>query len=204
MKRFTIASLICSALLITALVSPVKALNTGSKAPNFTLTDTNGQSHSLADFKGKTVVLEWTNPDCPFVKKHYNTNNMQTLQKEYTGKGVIWLTVTSSAKGKEGYYTAADWNKKITENVSAATAVLMDESGSVGKKYGAKTTPHMFIINGEGTLVYQGAIDDKASYEKEDVPLAKNYVKTALDEILAGKSVTTGTTQSYGCSVKYK
>lgn len=201
MKRLVLASftLIASTMLINA-----NAVETGSTAPSFTLTDTNGKTHSLSDFKGKVVVLEWVNHGCPFVKKHYNTNNMQGLQKEYTGKGVIWLSVASSAKGKEGYMSADEWNKKITESVSSPTAVLLDADGKVGKKYGAKTTPHMFIIDKEGKLVYQGAIDDKSGYEKEEVAVAKNYVKAALDEILAGKAVTTATTESYGCSVKYK
>ncbi len=195
---------LCSAVTALALSGPIQAIETGSKAPAFTLTDTNGKSHSLSDFKGKTVVLEWTNHGCPFVKKHYNTNNMQTLQKTYTEKGIVWLSIASSAKGKEGYMTADEWNKKIADSVSMPTAVLLDADGKVGKKFGAKTTPHMFIIDGEGKLVYQGAIDDKASYDKDDVPGAKNFVKAALDEILAGKPVSMGTTESYGCSVKYK
>jgi peroxiredoxin len=201
MKRLIVAVLAVAAL---AFRLPLFAVETGGKAPNFTLSDSTGKTHSLSDYKGKIVVLEWTNPGCPFVKKHYNTNNMQMLQKTYTGKGVIWFSMASSAKGKEGYLTADEWNKRISDSVSSPTAVLLDESGSVGKKYGAKTTPHMFIINGEGKLVYQGAIDDKPTYEKDDVPLAKNYVKAALDEMLAGKPVTTATTESYGCSVKYK
>ncbi len=204
MKRFTLSAILGSALIASAFLTNAGAVETGSTAPAFTLTDTNGKNHSLADFKGKTVVLEWVNHGCPFVKKHYNTNNMQTLQKEYTGKGVVWLSIASSAKGKEGYMTAEEWNKKIADSVSSPTAVLMDADGKVGKKYGAKTTPHMFIINGEGKLVYQGAIDDKSGYDKEEVPLAKNLVKAALDEIAAGKPVTTATTEPYGCSVKYK
>lgn len=175
----------------------------GKPAPDFTLTDTNGKSHALSSFKGKWVVLEWNNPDCPFVVKHYGSQNMQKLQKEATGKGVVWLTINSGAAGKEGVYPAAEINKKWKENGAASTAYLLDGDGKVGKLYGAKTTPQMFVINPKGEIVYSGAIDSIKSAKQDDIPKATNYVKAALDEAMAGKPVTTPSTQSYGCSVKY-
>jgi hypothetical protein len=150
------------------------------------------------------VVLEWTNHGCPFVKKHYDTGNMQALQKDFTAKGVIWLSICSSGKGKEGYMSPAEWNKMTAEKAAAPTAVLLDEEGKVGKSYEAKTTPHMFIINPKGELIYKGAIDDKPTFNKDDIKEAINYVKEALDEALAGKPVSIDTTDAYGCSVKYK
>lgn len=175
----------------------------GKAAPTFTLNDINGKSVSLADYKGKYVVLEWINHGCPFVKKHYETNNMQALQKEVTDKGGVWLSIASSAKGKEGHMTAAEWQREVQAQKSGQTAVLLDEKGKVGKMYGAKTTPHMYVVNPDGNLIYMGAIDDKASYDKADVAGAKNYVRTALDEAMAGKPVSTASTKAYGCSVKY-
>ena len=173
-------------------------------APAFTLTDTNGTEHSLSDFAGKTVVLEWFNRGCPFVyKKHYGSGNMQSLQETYTEKGVVWLTICSSAPGKQGHTDAAGHNKTIEEWNVSSTAFLMDEDGTVGKAYGAKTTPHMFVINGEGEIVYQGAIDDKRSTDPNDIPNSENYVRTALDAVLAGEAVETSSTTPYGCSVKY-
>jgi len=172
-------------------------------APNFTLTDINGKKVSLADFKGKVVVLEWVNFDCPFVKKHYGSGNMQSIQKTYTDKNVIWLSICSSASGKEGNYSAADVKTKIKERNATPTHYLLDENGSVGKLYAAKTTPHMFIINKDGILVYSGAIDDTPSTDKEDIKTAKNFVKSALDAVISGKPVETKSTTSYGCSVKY-
>lgn len=176
---------------------------TGEPAPDFTLTDTNGQSHALSAFKGKFVVLEWLNHDCPFVKKHYDGGNMQSLQKEYTAKDVVWLSINSSAEGKEGNYPADKTNALTAEKGAAPTAVLLDGDGTVGKLYGAKTTPHMYVVNPEGVLIYQGAIDSKASADAEDIPTSTNYVKAALDEAMAGKPVSEGSTKSYGCSVKY-
>ena len=173
------------------------------KAPDFKLKDTNGKEHSLSDFKGKYVVLEWNNFGCPFVKKHYNSKNMQQLQKKYTGKDVVWLTINSSAPGKEGHFSSEELNKKIKEQDANMTAYLIDEKGTVGKTYGAKTTPHMYIVNPEGTLVYAGGIDDIASTDTNDIKKAKNYVAAALDEAMAGKKIETKTSQPYGCSVKY-
>ena len=175
----------------------------GDAAPNFTLPDTNGKSHSLADFKGSYVVLEWVNHGCPFVRKHYDSGNMQSLQKEFTVKGVKWLSVCSSAPGKQGNLSAEEWNKVEKEKGAAPTAVLLDPEGNVGRLYGAKNTPHMFVINPEGKIIYDGAIDSIRSPDTADIPKATNYVKTALEESMAGKLVSTASTQPYGCSVKY-
>ena len=199
-----IKQIVMAGILSAVLVAGGRAeVTTGAAAPDFTLTDTSGASHKLSDFKGKPVVLEWVNHGCPFVVKHYSKGNMQGLQADYTGKGVVWLSICSSAEGKQGYDTAEGWQKLNTEKGGKATAILLDPEGTVGKLYGAKTTPHMYVINAEGTLVYQGAIDDKPSTDSDDIPGAKNYVKAALDEVLAGKPVTTGQTKPYGCGVKY-
>jgi peroxiredoxin len=180
-----------------------QAAEVGKPAPAFTLKDTKGTSHNLADFKGKTVVLEWINHDCPFVVKHYSGGNIQSLQKEYTGKGVVWLSIASSAPGKQGHLSPEAWNKITAEKGASPTAVLLDEDGKVGKLYNAKTTPQIAIINAEGLLVYAGAIDSIKSTNAADVAKATNYVKAALDEVLAGKPVSTASTEPYGCSVKY-
>ncbi len=172
-------------------------------APDFKLKDSNGNEHSLSDFKGKVVVLEWINYDCPFVKKHYNSKNMQSLQEKYTKQGVIWLAICSSAPGKQGNFSSDEINKRSREYEAKFTAYLIDEDGKVGKMYGAKTTPHMYIINSDGRLVYAGGIDDKASTDVEDIKGSKNYVSSALDEILSGKQVTVQSSTPYGCSVKY-
>ena len=176
----------------------------GSPAPAFTLTDTRGKQHNLADYKGKYVVLEWVNFGCPFVKKHYESGNMQSTQKKAVDQGVVWLSVCSSAPGKQGNMPAAEWNEEIAERKLASTAVLIDESGAVGKTYGSKTTPHMYIVNPEGVLIYKGAIDDKPNTNKDSIPGARNHVLAALDESLSGKPVSTASTTPYGCSVKYK
>jgi peroxiredoxin len=173
------------------------------KAPDFTLKDLDGKERSLSDFKGKIVVLEWTNYECPFVKKHYGSGNMQALQKKYTGKGVVWLSICSSAPGKQGNLTLEQWRKRSKQAKSLATAILPDPTGATGKKYGAKTTPHMFVIDAKGDLVYQGAIDDKRSWDPKTIKGATNYVAQALDATLKGDAVPTNATKSYGCSVKY-
>lgn len=176
----------------------------GKAAPEFTLKDSNGKSHKLADFKGKTVVLEWLNHDCPFVKKHYKTGNMQGLQKELTAKGVVWLSVISSAKGKQGDLSPKKLNKLTQEKKAAPTAVLIDNEGKAGRAYEAKTTPHMFVINPEGNLAYMGAIDDKPSADPAEMSTgAGRYLAVAAEETLAGKPVSTPSTKPYGCSVKY-
>ena len=175
----------------------------GQAAPDFSLPDTNGKNHALSDFQGKLVVLEWANHECPFVGKHYNSGNMQNLQKTYTGKGIIWFTIGSSAPGKQGHFPPGTWNELTKTKGASPTAVLLDPEGKVGRLYGAMTTPHMFVVDPKGVLVYQGAIDDIPSTDADDVPKAKNYVQAALDESVTGKNVSTPSTKSYGCSVKY-
>lgn len=175
----------------------------GKAAPDFTLPDASGKSRKLSDWKGKFVVLEWFNHGCPFVKKHYESGNMQKLQKEYTKKGVVWLAINSSAKGKQGNASGPDHKKKFKELKSAPSAVLLDEDGKVGHLYGAKTTPHMFVIDSKGVLVYAGAIDDKPSPDQNEIKEATNYVKAALDAAMSGKQITMAATKAYGCSVKY-
>lgn len=175
----------------------------GNPAPDFSLTDIHGKKVSLSEFQGKYIVLEWMNFQCPFIKKHYDTGNMQALQKEFRQKGVVWLSICSSAKGKEGYMEPEEWEKVSRQQKSDANAILLDPFGTVGKNYAAKTTPHMFIIDPKGILIYKGAIDDKPSTEKEDVKTAKNYVREALDAALNGKNIDPSDTKSYGCSVKY-
>ncbi|MFM8982730.1 MAG: thioredoxin family protein [Spartobacteria bacterium] len=178
-------------------------VSVGQPAPDFTLTDCSGKKVSLSDYKGKVVVLEWVNHGCPFVAKHYGSGNMQKLQADATAKGVVWLSICSSAPGKQGHATPAVARKKCAETQSAATAYLLDESGEVGKTYSAKVTPEMYVIDANGVLVYHGAIDDKKSTNPGDIAGAKNYVAAALDELLAGKPVITPKTDAYGCSVKY-
>jgi peroxiredoxin len=176
----------------------------GSNAPDFSLTDSNGKTQSVSQYKGKYVVLEWFNPECPFVKKHYGSGNMQKLQAEFTGKGVVWLSIDSSAPGLEGYLTAEQANAKITEWKTKQTALVLDPDGKAGRSYGAKNTPHMFVINPDGKIVYEGAIDSKATPNPSDIASSTNYVKVALEESLSGKTVSNANTKPYGCSVKYK
>ena len=195
-------------IIVLALCSSWPALSraevtVGSLAPDFTAMDSRQQTHKLSDYKGKYVVLEWFNPQCPFVKKHYNTGNMQNLQGKYTAQDVVWLSIDSSAEGNQGYLSADGANQFIAERNSKATAVLLDAAGEVGRLYGAQTTPHMFIIDPQGVLVYQGAIDDMPGTDEEDVAPAKNYVDETLSLLLSGKPVDAFATKSYGCSVKY-
>jgi peroxiredoxin len=175
------------------------ALETGKPAPDFTLGEV-----KLSNFKGKVVVLEWLNHGCPFVRKHYESGNMQSLQEKYTKKNVVWISIISSAEGKQGFVDAAGAAADKAKNKSLASEILLDPTGKVGMLYEAKTTPHLFVIDKAGTLVYQGAIDDKPDTDKESVKGAKNYVAEALDLVLDGKKVTHATTKSYGCSVKYQ
>ncbi len=175
----------------------------GEQAPDFTAIDSNGHTVKLADYKGKYVVLEWTNQGCPFTVKHYASGNMQKLQKQWTAKGVVWLTVLSSAPGKQGYKTPTEENAYLKQSNASPTAVLMDPKGDIGHLFGAKTTPHMYVIDPSGRVIYAGAIDDKPTTDQEDIAGAKNYLSAALTEALAGKPVTTASTQPYGCSVKY-
>ncbi len=188
-----------AALPLTALAAPT----VGQPAPAFSGTDMHGKKVSLADLKGKYVVLEWHNQGCPFVVKHYESGNMQKLQKELTGQGAAWITVISSAPGKQGHVTAAEEEAYLNAQNAAPTNVVFDEDGKIGQLYGAKTTPHMFVIDDKGTLVYAGAIDDKASTDKADVEGATNYVRAAYQETKAGQPVKTPSTAPYGCSVKY-
>src|ERR1700730_5457578 len=183
----------------TAEVPPV-----GTAAPDFSLTDSNGKAHSLSQYKGKYVVLEWFNPECPFVKKHYGSDNMQKLQAEYTGKGVVWLTIDSNAPGTEGNISA-DQAKKIMDSwKTKQTALLLDPESKVAKLYGAKNTPNMVVIGPDGKIVYEGAIDSKASPNPADIPSSTNYVKNALDVSLGGKAVSNAQTKPYGCHITYK
>jgi peroxiredoxin len=179
------------------------AAKVGEPAPAFTATDSNGKAVSLADYKGKYVVLEWTNNECPFVKKHYGSGNMQAQQKEATAKDVTWLTIVSSAPGKQGHVSGAQANELTTSRGASPTAVLLDEKGTVGRLYGAKTTPHMFIIDPQGKLIYAGGIDSIQSADQDDIPKATQYVRVALGETMAGKPVSQSTSAPYGCSVKY-
>lgn len=181
----------------------VYAQAVGKAAPAFVLQDIAGGEHSLAAAKSKFVVLEWTNYDCPFVRKHYETGTMPMLQKTYIEKGVVWLTVCSSAAGKQGHYTVEQWSERIKKYGAVPTAVLLDADGRVGKSYGAKTTPHMFVISPEGVVLYNGAIDNQPGVDREIMKDAVSYVKQALDAALAGKPVAVTTTTPYGCSVKY-
>jgi len=176
----------------------------GTNAPDFSLTDSKGKAQSVSQYKGKYVVLEWFNPECPFVKKHYGSGNMQKLQEEFTGKGVVWLSIDSSAPGLEGYLTAEQANAKMAEWKTKQSALVLDPDGKAGRTYGAKNTPHMFVINPEGKIVYEGAIDSKATPNPSDISVATNYVKVALEESMGGKSVSNANTKPYGCSVKYK
>lgn len=175
----------------------------GEFAPLFSLPDAKGKTHSLADYKGKHIVLEWFNPECPFVKKHYGSGNMQKLQDQYAGKDVVWLTIDSSAPGKQGHLTPEQASKQMTDWKMNNTVLLLDPDGKVGKMYDAKTTPHMYVINPEGELVYAGAIDSKATADQGDIASATNYVKVALDSSMAAKPVETSSTKPYGCAVKY-
>jgi peroxiredoxin len=199
-----------SALAITpwaaALISPAHAASAtvGQAAPDFSAVDTAGKTRKLSDFKGKLVVLEWTNPGCPFVVKHYGGGNMQSLQKEFTGKGVVWLSVNSTEQGSRDYLAPAKLAGWMLDKRGTPTATLMDESGQIGQRYGAKTTPHMYIVSPQGQLIYAGGIDSVASARVDDIKMATNYVRQGLNEALAGKPVSMASTRPYGCSVKYK
>lgn len=185
-------------------VGGAKTAKVDQPAPGFTLADTDGNKHSLSDFRGKYVVLEWVNFDCPFVMKHYGSGNMPALQEEYTAKDVVWLSICSSAPGKQGHFGTAALKERMKKEQAVPTAYLIDEDGTVGKMYEAKTTPHMYIINPEGTLVYAGGIDNMPSTNKDDIAKATNYVREGLNAALEGKAIATKTSKPYGCSVKYK
>ena len=175
----------------------------GTAAPVFSLPATTGVAQSLGDLRGRTVVLEWTNHQCPYVRKHYESGNMQALQREATGQGVVWLTIISSAPGTEGHATAAQANELTTSRKATPTAVLLDPQGTVGRLYGATNTPHMYVVDKTGLLVYAGAIDDRPTTRRSDVQGANNYVRAALASVAAGEPVKTPVTRAYGCTVKY-
>lgn len=195
--------LLAAAISVSAASAFAAGPDIGKPAPAFMGVDSNGKAHKLSDFAGKTVVLEWSNHDCPYVKKHYNAGNMQATQTASTANGAVWLTIVSSAPGKQGAVTGAEANKLTADRKAAPTAVILDPAGTIGKAYEAKTTPHMYIIDGKGILRYQGAIDDKPSSAAESLNGAKNYVLAALGEMAAGKPVAVAATEPYGCSVKY-
>lgn len=183
----------------TAHVAP----QVGKPAPEFSAVDANGKTVKLSDFRGKIVILEWTNDGCPYVKKHYGSGNMQSLQKDAAAKGAVWLTIISSAPGMQGYVDGPAANELTKSRGASPAAVLLDPKGAVGHLYDARTTPHMFIVNKDGALAYMGGIDDKPTSNPDDIKSAKNYVRAALDEVAAGKPVSEAVTRPYGCSVKY-
>jgi peroxiredoxin len=196
LAAFLIAAIAASS---AALANPVP----GQPAPNFRGVDVNGKPVSLADFRGKTVVLEWNNPNCPFVQKHYTSGNMQALQQKNTAAGVVWLAINSTSEGHSDYMSPAKLAGWFAGQKGSPTAVVMDPKGEIGRAYGAKVTPHMYVIDAKGTLVYAGAIDDKRSANPADVKTSTNHVAVALGEIAAGKPVATSATTAYGCTIKY-
>jgi alkyl hydroperoxide reductase subunit AhpC len=191
---------LCLLLPVAAYAAPT----IGQPAPDFTATAVDGKTVKLTDYKGSIVVLEWNNPDCPFVHKHYDSGNMQSTQSYAKSKNVIWLSINSGAPGKEGNITAAQAIDYIAKNKAMPTHYILDPSGTIGKLYGAKSTPHMFVIDAKGNLAYMGAIDNKATADSADIAKATNYVKAAIASLIAGKPVAMASTQSYGCSVKYE
>ncbi|MGA1191063.1 MAG: thioredoxin family protein [Bdellovibrionota bacterium] len=204
MRNFSFAtSIIISFLFLIVPSTGYTDTRIGAPAPLFVGEDALGNTHDLKDYRGKIVVLEWTNPECPYVVKHYETGNMQRLQKQYTERGVIWLTVNSSAMNKQGNMSSEQAQSYISEKGAAPSAYLIDSSGTIGKMYGAKTTPHMFIVNSAGELAYTGAIDDNSSSRHSSIEGAQNYVAEALDALLESKPIQTASTRAYGCSVKY-
>ena len=203
----TFSKILLSTLAVSALAiaAPATAkIATGSNVSDMTVVDSNGVQHNLSDFAGKKVVLEWTNEGCPYVKKHYTTDNMQKTQKTATTDGAVWLSIISSAPGKQGYKSPAEANDWKEAQGAKSTAVILDEEGKMGKTFAAKTTPHMYIIDEAQTLVYQGAIDDNRSASPSTVAGAKNYVLAAMDDLKAGRPVAESDTPPYGCSIKYK
>ncbi|SEF68217.1 Peroxiredoxin [Bryocella elongata] len=191
------------ALSVLGLTTAAFALKPGDPAPDFKATDSNGKRESLAQYRGKFVVLEWTNRDCPYTRKHYESGNMEALQHEWTSKGVVWLSVLSSAEGQQGYATPQIENAYLAKMHAAPTAALLDPTGALGRLYNAKTTPHLFVIDPQGKLIYEGAIDDQPTPDPSSIKAAHNYVSAALTEALAGKPVIKPVTTAYGCSVKY-
>ena len=202
MKRSTLY-LVLVALVTFAAPLLMAAAKIGEPAPDFTATASNGKTYRLSGYRGKFVVLEWHNNGCPYVGKHYNSGNMQRLQKQWIGRGAVWFTIISSAPGKQGYVTASEENDYLTKMQAAPTAALLDPTGQIGHLYDAKTSPQMVVINPQGVVVYDGAIDDRPTTDLGDIPGALNYVNLALEQAMAGKPVETPATRPYGCSVKY-
>lgn len=208
MKRHTPSRQLFHSLLIAALIGAAPfaaraAVSINAPAPDFTGVDSDGNSHTLSQYRGKTVVLEWTNHDCPYVRKHYDSGNMQALQRSATNDGIVWLSIISSAPGKQGHVSGSKANALTKERKASPTAVILDPKGEIGRQYGAKTTPHMYIIDARGTLVYMGGIDSIPSSNPADIERATNYVDVALRALADGKPVTENVTRPYGCSVKY-
>ena len=201
LSRHYVLAFLAPGLILNSIIT--FGMTVGHEAPDFSLQDSKGKTHMLSEYKGKFVVLEWTNYECPFVLKHYESGNMQKLQKKYSEKGVVWLSICSSAKEKQGNFSPTGVNERMTKFKAFCTAYLMDEDGKIGRQYGAKTTPHIFIVGTDGTLIYQGAIDSIPSYKKKDITDADNYVALTLDAAFEGKKVEPHTTKPYGCSVKY-
>lgn len=199
LRRTLLAAGACAALAGPALAAPV----INQAAPAFKAVDANGKVRSLNEFRGKIVVLEWTNPECPYVRKHYDSGNMQALQKRLTGEGVVWLTVASSAPGHQGHLDATAAKVMLSHNAAKPTAVLLDPDGKVGRAYDARVTPHMYVVGKDGRLAYMGGIDDKATSDKADIRGAKNYVTLAVNDLRAGRPVAQPVSKPYGCSVKY-
>ncbi len=205
MKQFGLYMLALVAAFGFNLSTSRAAVSVGDSVAELSVTDINGVEHTFSDFAGKTVVVEWNNQECPFVRKFYKNGDMQAFQKKATDQGVVWITVNSSGEGKEGFIATAEEAKAmVAEKGLASTAYVLDPTGEVGKAFGAKVTPHMFVIDGEGKVAYQGAIDSEASADPADVATADNYVMAAIDALAAGQAVVTPVTQPYGCSVKYK
>lgn len=203
MRQAMKALIVASAMAAVPLLANAAA-TVGQAAPDFSLTDLQGKAVKLSDYRGKYVVLEWVNPGCPFVQKHYNSGNMPQLQKDAGAQGVVWLAINSTAPEARDFKSPEDLAAWLKEKGAVPSAAMLDREGTVGKAYGAKTTPDMFVIDPKGTLIYAGAIDDKRSADPEDVKTAKNYVKAALEEAQAGKAVSKPTTSPYGCGIKYK
>jgi len=199
-----VAVFFLSALAILPARPAAAAIDVGEQAPAFALTDAGGGERSLADYAGKTVVLEWTNHECPYVRKHYDSGNMQALQKQAADSGVVWLTIISSAPGEQGYVSGDKAEAIAAEAEAAPSAILLDPEGRVGQAYGAKTTPHMYVIDGKGRLVYMGGIDDRPTTRRSDIEGARNHVALALADLSAGRPVSEASTRPYGCSIKYR
>lgn len=204
MKPTLRSLVILSSLVLCVTARMFAAVESGQPAPDFTLTDLQGKTHRLADYRGKNVVLEWHNPECPVVGKHYDSKNIPKLQTEATADGTVWLVVNSNKPGSQGAdYSAEKMTGYLQRHGAAPSAYLRDPDGKVGKQYGAKTTPHLYLIDAKGTLVYQGAIDDNPSGSKSDIPKARNYIREGLKSLKAGQPLAESATKPYGCGIKY-